>query len=104
MAVGDKAHHHLADLARQLRRQGHSVLYEYRPRTLGAQMKRANRLQARLALILGEQELARKACVLKRMSDGSQREVPLTELTAAVRTLLEAGEHDRDSGEKQDGA
>lgn len=103
VAVGDKAHHHLSDLARQLRRQGHSVLYEYRPRTLGAQMKRANRLQARLALILGEQELARKACVLKRMSDGSQREVPLTELSGAVNTLLEAGGHDRDRGEKQDG-
>ena len=91
VAAGDEAHHHLPDLARQLRGLGLSVLYEYRPRTLGAQMKRANRLQARLALILGEEELARQACVLKRMSDGLQREVPLTELSGAVRTLLEAG-------------
>ncbi len=104
VAVGDKAHPHLSDLARRLRGLGHSVLYEYRPRTLGAQMKRANRLQARLALILGEEELARQACVLKRMSDGSQREVPLTELSGTVKTLLEAGKQDRDSGEKQDGA
>jgi len=104
VAVGDEAHHHLTDLARRLRGEGLSVLYETRPRALGAQMKRANRLQARLALILGQEELARQACVLKRMSDGFQKEVPLAELDAAVKDFLEAGDQDRDGGEKQDGA
>lgn len=104
VAVGDEAHQHLAGLARRLRGEGLSVLYEARPRALGAQMKRANRLQARLALILGQDELARKACVLKRMSDGFQREIPLTELSEAVKSFLEAGDQDRGSGENQDGA
>jgi histidyl-tRNA synthetase len=95
VAVGDDAHHHLTNLAHQLRGQGLSVLYEYRPRALGAQMKRANRVQARVALILGEEELARQTCVLKRMSDGSQEEVPLSEVSGAVRDFLGAGDGDR---------
>jgi histidyl-tRNA synthetase len=89
VAVGEDAHHHLTDVARQLRGAGLSALYEYRPRALGAQMKRANRVQARLALILGDEELSRNACVVKRMSDGHQGEVPMTDLDVTLKSWLE---------------
>ena len=88
VAIGPAAHAELLPLAGRLRTTGLSVRHEYRPRSLGAQMKRANRLAARLALILGEEERARGACVLKRMDDGSQEEVPLNEAAARARSLL----------------
>ena len=53
-------------------------------------MKRADRLGARLALILGEDELAREACVLKRMADGSQEEVSLQDVPDRAAALLAA--------------
>ncbi len=89
VGVGDEAHRRLPSLASKLRQAGRSVLFEYGPRALGAQMKRANRAGARLTLILGEEELARGVCTIKRMADGSQQEVALDDLAQKVTGLLE---------------
>jgi histidyl-tRNA synthetase len=43
-------------------------------------MKRANKLNARLALILGEDELKRGAVMLRDLDGGEQQEVPLGEI------------------------
>ena len=89
VGVGPAAHGELFALASHLRRGGLSVRHGYRPRPLGAQMRRASKLGARLALILGEEELGRDACVIKRMDDGSQIEVPLSEAVARALQRLE---------------
>jgi histidyl-tRNA synthetase len=88
VAMGEAAHGRVFALARRLRAAGFSVRHDFRPRSLGPQMKRADRLGARLALILGEEELAREACVLKRMADASQEEVRLADLETAIARLL----------------
>jgi histidyl-tRNA synthetase len=54
------------------------------PRSVKAQMRLANRLDARYVSVLGENELSSGQLVLKRMSDGSQAEVPMSD----VGTLL----------------
>jgi histidyl-tRNA synthetase len=90
VAVGPAAQADLFPVAQRLRRAGLSVRHEYRPRSLRAQLDRADRLGARLALILGDDERARGACVLRRMSDGRQQEVPLAAAVEAARALLAA--------------
>ena len=52
-------------------------------------MASANRLKARAAVLIGEEELARGVAQVKDLDAGTQREVPLDALAAA---LLEAGE------------
>ncbi|HEY4136271.1 MAG TPA: histidine--tRNA ligase [Alphaproteobacteria bacterium] len=47
---------------------------------LSKRMKRANKLNARFAVILGDDELARGAATLRDLDSGEQSEVPLPEL------------------------
>lgn len=101
VGVGEAAHGRLPELARRLRGGGYSVLYDYELRPLGSQMRRANRLGARLALILGEEERAREACVLKRMADGYQEEVSLQDLMVRTADLLQ---HRKEGERRKDGA
>ena len=49
---------------------------EFEARGVNAQMKRADRLQARVTLIVGGDELARGEVTLRDMATGEQRAVP----------------------------
>ena len=44
-------------------------------KSLKAQLRRANDLQVRFVLILGETEVRERAVTIKRMSDGSQETI-----------------------------
>ena len=63
--------------ARALRRAGQVVRLEPDSREMKKQMSHAAASGARYTLILAEAEIARRACALKRMSDGTQSELPL---------------------------
>jgi histidyl-tRNA synthetase len=55
-----------------------------------AQFRRADRSGARLALVLGDEELERGVAALKPLrQDGAQAEVPLAELAARLPAMLE---------------
>jgi len=56
---------------------------------LPAQLKRADKAGARLALILGEQETARQAVQVKSLADSSQTECSWAELPARLAGLLQ---------------
>jgi histidyl-tRNA synthetase len=43
-------------------------------------MKRANKVNARVAVILGEAEIARQVATVRDMDSGAQREVSLAQL------------------------
>ncbi|MGY9013925.1 MAG: His/Gly/Thr/Pro-type tRNA ligase C-terminal domain-containing protein, partial [Rhodospirillales bacterium] len=47
---------------------------------VGKRMKRANKLNARVVILLGEDELARNAATVRDMESGDQTEVPLPSL------------------------
>ena len=51
-------------------------------------MKRANRLNAAAAVLIGEDELARGAVTLRDMDDGAQEEIPLSELSERLSKYL----------------
>ena len=67
-------------LADALRGAGRTVALELEERSFKAQMRAANRSGARCAVIRGESELANRTAIVKRMDDGSQCEVPESDL------------------------
>ena len=78
--IGEKAQHAAADVLAQLRRGGIAADMDYTGRSLKAQMKMANKLGARFAVILGEQELEDKVATVRDMAGSEQKTVPLSEL------------------------
>ncbi|MBL0899561.1 MAG: histidine--tRNA ligase [Reyranella sp.] len=71
-------------VARGLRKQGIAVEQEYRG-NMKRRMQRANKLNARAAIILGDDELAKGVAQLKDLDSGNQREVPLDGLAEALK-------------------
>ena len=74
-------------LAQQLRKEGIAAEVSFRRSSPGNQMKRADALGARFALVLGDAELNSGRAKLKEMKTGAEHEVDLAELPAAVRNL-----------------
>ncbi len=66
-------------LADRLRRAGHTVEFGYSG-ALGKRLKRANRLNAQAAILLGEDELAKGVATIRDLDTGAQEEVPLSSL------------------------
>ena len=66
-----------------LRRAGIAAEAAYRG-NLKKRLERANRINARAAVLIGADELARGAVTLKTLDDGAQRELPRAELLAAL--------------------
>ena len=64
-------------LAQTLRLEDLSVDMDYESRSLKAQMRRADKLGATHVLILGEDELAKGAALLRNMETGTQEEISL---------------------------
>tara|TARA_B100001939_G_scaffold346794_3_gene366510 strand:+ start:1649 stop:2899 length:1251 start_codon:yes stop_codon:yes gene_type:complete len=74
--VGMEAQTAALKLARDLRRAGFVVDMGYRG-NLGKRMKRADKLNSRLAVLMGEDELARGVVTIKDLDRGAQQEVAL---------------------------
>jgi histidyl-tRNA synthetase len=72
-------------IARQLRRAGIAVEQDYRG-NMKRRMQRANRLNARAAIILGDDELAKGVAQVKDLDSGEQREVALDKLGEALKS------------------
>jgi histidyl-tRNA synthetase len=76
-------------LAHRLRAAGVRVEIEHRTASLKSQLKRADKLRARLAVIIGENEVKSGRLTLKNLSQGTQQEVAADELEAKVRQALD---------------
>lgn len=90
IGLGDAAEKEVTKLLQQLRVQGLKAEKDYQGRKLKAQMKSADRFEAKYVAILGDDELARGEITLKQMETGSQVTVSLVDLgTNAAKTLFE---------------
>ena len=78
------------DLAQELRAAGLRTDRAFGGRSMKAQMKAAGRSGARVAVIVGEQELAEGTATVRDLRLGEQQTVPRDELVARVRTIVEA--------------
>lgn len=65
-------------LAHLLRRQGVKTAIDYSGRSLKAQLKQAGRVNARFALIIGDDEWARQEGILRNMTTQEQQPFPLS--------------------------
>ena len=77
--VGDGAAATCAAISEQLRRAGFAIELGYGG-NLGKRLKRADKLSATAAIILGEDELAKGVATLRDLDSGEQKAVPLAEL------------------------
>ncbi len=76
------------DLASSLRKQGFRVLMDLEKRGMKAQMRTANKVNAKITLIRGQSELDKGIILLKNMDDSSQINVKIDELKAAVEAII----------------
>jgi histidyl-tRNA synthetase len=71
-------------LLTSLQRQGILAEMEYTGKSLKAQLRRADKLNTRRVLILGEDELARGVAQLRYMDESSQEEIDLNGLESRL--------------------
>jgi histidyl-tRNA synthetase len=76
-------------IAQRLRAAGISVELEHRGGSMKSQMKRADKLRARAAVIVGANEVAAGTVTLKDLAKGTQSEVPAADLESKIRQLLD---------------
>lgn len=75
--MGEKAGEAAFGLTYELRKSGLAVEMDLMSRSLKAQMKYANKLDTRFTLILGDEELEKGTVMVRDMTLGEQRELPL---------------------------
>lgn len=82
--IGEAAERRALVLTESLRRAGLAVDLAFRG-NLGRRMKRANRVEARYAVIFGDDELGRETATLRDLDQGTQEEIPLGALIERLR-------------------
>ena len=88
VAIGDDGRVEALKLLRELRRAGLAAVMEFEAKSLRAQMKRADRVKARVSVIVGGDELARGEVTLRDMTTGDQRAVARAAAVETVRAAL----------------
>jgi len=76
-------------IVNQLRGKGIRVEIEHRPKNVGAMLKRATKLRARAAVIIGGNEIASGKLTVKDLAHSTQSEVAVADLEAKIRQLLD---------------
>ena len=84
IALGDAAVRQAAKLAHDLRDAGLAVEMASALRKLRASLSRANKIGARYAIIIGEDEMARGVVQLRDLAQSTQRQVAVGELSDAI--------------------
>lgn len=72
ITIGDKAESYALQLMRNLRDEGFSVDTDYLDRSVGSQMKDADRKDSNYCIIIGENELKENKVTLRDMSSGEE--------------------------------
>lgn len=76
-SIGEKAQEYVAQTAMELRKQGIYVEKDITQRSLKAQLKYADKLKCKYAIVLGEEEVEKKKAKLKNMVTGEEKEIQL---------------------------
>src|SRR5699024_3788184 len=95
ITMGNDAENAAVAMMHKLRKNGIQVDKDYQGRKMKAQLKAADRLQAKYVLILGEDELSRQVVTMKKMATGDQMEIPIDQLSDKMKELFKGGKgHD----------
>jgi histidyl-tRNA synthetase len=74
----------VSEIASRLRRAGLNIDYDYLQRSVKAQMREANRFNARFALFVGGEEFEQGKLNLKNMESGEQQICPLKDINQII--------------------
>jgi histidyl-tRNA synthetase len=85
IALNDEAKDTAFGIMTKLRKKGISCETDLLGRSMKAQMREANKLNAEYVCIIGEDELHKSRATLKKMSDGSQADVEFDEIGAHLK-------------------
>ncbi len=85
--MGAQAQCKAAGIVAKLRREGVYAEYDLVARSLKAQMKYADKINAKYALIIGDNEIESGKAILKNMQESSQTEVDFTDMAALVNAM-----------------
>ncbi len=77
VAMGEKATLKAVEIAKDMRDEGFSVVYDLNGRSLRAQMKYADKLGAKFNVVIGDNEVENKVVSLKDMATGESSEINL---------------------------
>lgn len=92
--LGDEAKKLMLPLSIEARNRGLNSLLSLGTPSLKVQMKKANRLNARFVAIVGIMEAKKGVCQLKDMVNGTQKEIPLSDLLSTVMAEVDPKELD----------
>lgn len=77
VALGEKAQLKAVEIAKDMRDEGYSVVYDLNGRSLRAQMKYADKLGAKFNVVIGDNEVDEGRAELKNMATGDKTEISL---------------------------
>ena len=81
----DETKEYMLNVLKVLREEGIRVEFDYSPKGFGGQMKKANKLGALYAIILGEDEKNKGMITLKNLETGNQEELTLSSLIERIK-------------------
>jgi histidyl-tRNA synthetase len=87
-ALGEETLKEAYRIINQLHLEGIRAELDYEGKSLKSQMRRADKLNARYVLILGEDELKRGKAVLRNMESKSQEEIPINKLLETLKSKI----------------
>jgi histidyl-tRNA synthetase len=86
-SMGEKGKIESLKLVNELRARGIKTDCDHMDKSVKAQMKYANKIEATYTVILGENEIVEGKARLKRMEDGEQFDISLKELDTIVKIV-----------------
>jgi histidyl-tRNA synthetase len=90
-ALGEGPHRKALGLSYKLNRAGVKTLIDYEGRSLKAQMRRADKWDARYVLIFGEEEQRTGQAILRDMEEKKQEEIPLPSIFEEIVRRVKGG-------------
>ncbi len=85
VALGENAQAEGFKLLNSLRRAGLSAAMDFAGRSMKAQMKQANKLNASYAIILGDDEIAEGVAMVRSMADSSQEKIAIQDVVEKIK-------------------
>ena len=85
VALGNMVQKKAFEILTNLRKNGFKSAMDFAGRSMKAQMKQANKANAKYTVILGENELKSNSAVVKNMLDSTQETVSLDDLLAVLK-------------------
>ncbi len=87
--IGDRAKKEAFKLLDILRKAGFKTEIDYLGRSVGSQMKSADRMNAQYTIILGENELKSSTATIRNMESGNEKEIKLNNLVEEMKMLVD---------------